>query len=255
RQILTAAGIDPQIIVSEVDERAIEAGFTGAVGHLTTALSEAKARAAIDRIRSCPPPALTGTVVDIAGASLHEHARQAIGKPGTAERTRAVWSEIAGQWTQLHTGHTVAVLTDADDRDASTETSAAGLSAIRSRRSTTSVLIGSPSPEELEAYIATEEPFQVAGALSSVGYSVAFVDRLDGDHLTVLGLSLPVVRELVTDMGLFWPDLWSPKGYTRSGSCDTPGAVEVFARTFYRWPASRWCRCRTCPVILQRRAI
>ena len=214
RQILTAAGIDPQIIVSEVDERAIEAGFTGSVGDLTTALSEAKARAVIDRIRSCPPPDLsgTGTVVVIAGDSLLEHAGQAIGKPGTAERTRAVWSEIAGQWTQLHTGHTVAVLTDADDRDASTETSAAGLSAIRSRRSTTSVLIGSPSPEELEAYIATEEPFQVAGALTIDGYGGAFVDRLDGDHLTVLGLSLPVVRELVTDMGLFWPDLWSPKG-------------------------------------------
>ena len=214
RQILTAAGIDPQIIVSEVDERAIEAGFTGSVGDLTTALSEAKARAVIDRIRSCPPPELTGTgtVVVIAGDSLLEHAGQAIGKPGTAERTRAVWSEIAGQWTQLHTGHTVAVLTDADDRDASTETSAAGLSAIRSRRSTTSVLIGSPSPEELEAYIATEEPFQVAGALTIDGYGGAFVDRLDGDHLTVLGLSLQVVRELVTDMGLFWPDLWSPKG-------------------------------------------
>ena len=74
------------------------------------------------------------------------------------------------------------------------------------------MLIGSPSPEELEAYIATEEPFQVAGALTIDGYGGAFVDRLDGDHLTVLGLSLPVVRELVTDMGLFWPDLWSPKG-------------------------------------------
>ena len=95
---------------------------------------------------------------------------------------------------------------------ASTETSAPSLSAIRSRRSTTSVLIGSPSPEELAAYIATEEPFHVAGALTIDGYGGAFVDRLDGDHLTVLGLSLPVVRRLVTDMGLFWPDLWSPKG-------------------------------------------
>src|SRR5699024_4664900 len=109
RQILTAAGIDPQIIDSGVDARATDAGFTGSVGDLTTALSEAKARAVIDRIRSCPPPELTGTetVVVIAGDSLLEHAGQAIGKPGTAERTRAVWSEIAGQWTQLHTGHTV----------------------------------------------------------------------------------------------------------------------------------------------------
>src|SRR5699024_1267789 len=129
-----------------------------------------------------------------------------------AERTRAVWSEIAGQWTKLHTGHTVAVLTDADDRDASTETSAAGLSAIRSRRATTSVLIGSQSPEELEAYIATEVPFQVAGVRTMDGSGGDLVDRLDGDHLTDLGLSPPVVRELVTDMGLFWPDRRAPKG-------------------------------------------
>src|SRR5699024_12109897 len=150
RQILTAAGIDPQIIVSEVDERAIEAAFTGSVGDLTTALSEAKARAVIDRIRSCPPPELsvTGTVVVIAGDSLLAHAGQAIGKPGTAERTRTVWSEIAGQWTRLHTGHTVAVLTGTDRQGASTETSAVGLSAIRSRRSTTSGLNGTPRPEE-----------------------------------------------------------------------------------------------------------
>src|SRR5699024_2894474 len=132
--------------------------------------------------------------------------------------------------------------TGTDRRGASTEASVPSLSAIRSRRSTTSVLIGSPSPEELEAYIATEEPFQVAGALTIDGYGGAFVGRLDGDHLTVLGLSLPVVRGLVTDMGLFWPDLWSLKGYNRGGSCDTPGDVEVFARTFYRWPTKCWCR-------------
>ena len=80
---------------------------------------------------------------------------------------------------------------------------------MSTKRSATSVLIGTPTPEELEAYIATEEPFHVAGALTIDGYGGAFVDRLDGDHLTVLGLSLPVVRELVTDMGLLSPDLWT----------------------------------------------
>lgn len=229
RQILRDGGIDPVIIVSEVDERALEDDFTGSVGELTTALSEAKARAVIDRIIGSAPPALEGadTVVVIAGDSLLEFDGRAIGKPGTAERTRDVWSAIAGRWTQLHSGHTVAVLirtpqsngtaglTGADDRSDSSDradrTASAPfeLSALRSKRSATSVLIGSPSPEELEAYIATEEPFHVAGALTIDGFGGAFVDRLDGDHLTVLGLSLPVVRELVTDMGLFWPDLWT----------------------------------------------
>ncbi|AZU00407.1 Maf family protein [Brevibacterium linens] len=229
RQILRAGGIDPVIIVSEVDERAIEDEFSGSVGDLTTALSEAKARAVIDRIIGSAPPALedADTVVVIAGDSLLEFDGRAIGKPGTADRTREVWSAIAGQWTTLHSGHTVAVLIrtpqangtagragaddrrDSTDRADRTDPKAFELSALRSQRLATSVLIGSPGPEELEAYIATEEPFHVAGALTIDGFGGAFVDRLDGDHLTVLGLSLPVVRELVTDMGLFWPDLWT----------------------------------------------
>lgn len=209
RQILTASGIDPIVIVSEVDEPSIEATFTGTVADLTTALSEAKARAVVDRVLATSPAQLAtaDTAVIIAGDSLLEHEGQAIGKPGDAERTREVWADIAGAWTALHTGHTVAVL-----RRTSTSAADFQLVDLRSKRSTTSVLIGEPTPEELDAYIATEEPFHVAGALTIDGYGGAFVESLAGDHLTVLGLSLPVVRELVSDAGLFWPDLWSPRG-------------------------------------------
>ncbi|MGO1611254.1 Maf family protein [Brevibacterium aurantiacum] len=209
RQILTASGIDPIVIVSEVDEPSIEATFTGTVGDLTTALSEAKARAVVDRVLATSPAQLAtaDTAVIIAGDSLLEHEGQAIGKPGDAERTREVWADIAGAWTALHTGHTMAVL-----RRTSTSAADFQLVDLRSKRSTTSVLIGEPTPEELDAYIATEEPFHVAGALTIDGYGGAFVESLAGDHLTVLGLSLPVVRELVSDAGLFWPDLWSPRG-------------------------------------------
>lgn len=208
QEILTASGIDPIIIVSEVDEPAIESRFAGSVADLTTALSEAKARAVIDRVLGSSPAQLAtaDTAVIIAGDSLLEHEGEAIGKPGTAERTREVWADIAGAWTELHSGHTLAVLRRANSSTANFE-----LVDIRSKRSTTSVLIGEPTHEELEAYIATEEPFHVAGALTIDGYGGAFVDRLAGDHLTVLGLSLPVIRELVRDSGLFWPDLWSQR--------------------------------------------
>lgn len=208
RQILTASGIAPIIIVSEVDEQAIEATFEGTVADLTTALSEAKSRAVIDRVLASPPAQLAAaeTAVIIAGDSLLEHDGKAIGKPGTPERTREVWADIAGAWTALHSGHTLAVLKRGHTPAADLE-----LVDIRSQRSTTSVLIGEPTPDELEAYIATEEPFHVAGALTIDGYGGAFVERLAGDHLTVLGLSLPVIRDLVRDAGLFWPDLWSPR--------------------------------------------
>lgn len=214
RQILTSSGIDPVVIVSEVDERAIEESFTGSVGDLTTALSEAKARAVIERIitETAPQVADADTVVVIAGDSILESGGRAIGKPGTAERTREVWADIAGKWTVLHTGHTLGVLSRRRSGSALGGDSSLEVLDVRSRRSATSVLIGTPTPQELEAYIATEEPFHVAGALTIDGYGGAFVERLDGDHLTVLGLSLPVVRRLAGDMGLFWPDFWSVPG-------------------------------------------
>lgn len=218
RQILTASGIDPIIIVSEVDEPAIEATFGGTVADLTTALSEAKAHAVLDRVLASPPPQLAAahTAVIIAGDSLLEHDGRAIGKPGNADRTREIWADMAGAWTALHSGHTLAVLRRCDESTAQDRTDTEPVPGfelvdIRSKRSTTSVLIGAPTHEELDAYIATEEPFHVAGALTIDGYGGAFVERLEGDHLTVLGLSLPAVRELVRDAGLFWPDLWSPR--------------------------------------------
>lgn len=218
KQILRASGIDPIVIVSEIDEHAREDSFIGSVGDLTTALSEAKARAVIDHVLAESPSQLDAadTVVIIAGDSLLEHEGRAIGKPRTAERTREIWADIAGQWTALHSGHTLAVLRSgapaaAQDRPNTGTAPNFELVDIRSKRSTTSVLIGEPTPDELEAYIATEEPFHVAGALTIDGYGGAFVERLDGDHLTVLGLSLTVIRELARDMGLFWPDLWSSR--------------------------------------------
>lgn len=234
RSILHASGIDPVIIVSEVDERSIEDSFTGSIGDLTLALSEAKAHSVIDRIVTCPPAELVDLLeaartaaadpgsspadglthssgiqfVLLAADSLLELDGAAIGKPGTAERTRQVWADMAGRWTVLHSGHSAALL-EAERSEAGW---AVRLLDLRSKRSSTSVLIGTPSPAELEAYIATEEPFHVAGALTIDGYGGAFVEKLEGDHLTVLGLGLPAVRQLITDMGLFWPELWSPRG-------------------------------------------
>ena len=87
----------------------------------------------------------------------------------------------------------------------------------------TVVRFGTPSSAELAAYVATGEPMQVAGAFSIDGFAAPFIDGVDGDPNNVVGLSLPLLRRLLADIGLAITDLWRPG----------PG-----------WPALRWPRNR-----------
>jgi septum formation protein len=64
------------------------------------------------------------------------------------------------------------------------------------------------SDDEIDAYVATGEPLQVAGAFTIDGLGGAFVRGIEGDHHTVVGISLPLLRDLVGDLGLRWTDLW-----------------------------------------------
>jgi septum formation protein len=61
---------------------------------------------------------------------------------------------------------------------------------------------------EIDAYVATGEPLQVAGAFTIDGLGGAFVRGIEGDHHTVVGISLPLLRDLVGDLGVRWTDLW-----------------------------------------------
>ncbi|GAA4285156.1 Maf family protein [Brevibacterium daeguense] len=201
RRILEGTGITPQIIVSDVDEDALEAAHPDAsVPELAALLARAKGEAVIERI--CADPQLVdvpGPLVLLASDSILELAGRAVGKPHTAEATRTVWRRMGGAGAHLHTGHFAARLerTSGWRRVGSAE--AVGTSVIHT---------AAPTSAELEAYIATEEPFEVAGALTIDGYGGAFVTGIEGDHNNVIGLSLPLVRELVTSLGFFWPSLW-----------------------------------------------
>jgi septum formation protein len=76
------------------------------------------------------------------------------------------------------------------------------------------VRFGTPSAAELAAYVATGEPMQVAGAFSIDGFAAPFIEGVDGDPNNVIGLSLPLLRRLLADIGLAVTDLWRP---ARSG--------------------------------------
>jgi septum formation protein len=122
---------------------------------------------------------------------------EALGKPRDVDDARRRWAAMAGRTGVLHTGH--AVIDTATGRCVDATAS-------------TVVTFAVPEPAELEAYLASGEPLAVAGAFTIDGRGSIFVTRLDGDHGTVIGLSLPLLRELLARLGVRATDLWRPPG-------------------------------------------
>ncbi|WP_344334266.1 nucleoside triphosphate pyrophosphatase [Brevibacterium salitolerans] len=216
RRILRSAGIDPLVHASAVDEDALEAAHPGAsVRELVGILAEAKARAVADALTATHPAPLLPELADrgdgqaprslvlVACDSVLELDGEAVGKPHTADRTRALWARMAGTSPVLWSAHWAGLLTR-ETADAPWH-----LADHRASSAATTVHLASPTHAELEAYIATEEPFEVAGALTIDGLGGAFVTGIEGDHHNVIGLSLPLLRRMLMEMGLRWTDLWT----------------------------------------------
>ena len=119
-----------------------------------------------------------------------------VGKPADDEQARRLWAAMAGRTADLLTGHAALRLIDGVAVDRAVITTV------------THVHMGSPSPEELSAYLGTGEPLAVAGGLTIDGYGGWFVDGVTGDPTNVLGLSLPTVRRLLARLGIRVTDLW-----------------------------------------------
>jgi len=185
--LLTSAGIRPDVVVSDVDEPALIASMGGSTpAEIVLDLARAKARDVAARI------SLEADTVIIGCDSMLEMDGQVHGKPASAQEARERWQAMAGRTGVLHTGHWIVRGT----RE---------LGAVAS----TSVTHGRPSPQEIEAYIATGEPLRVAGAFTLDGLGAPFVERIDGDPSNVIGLSLPLTRRLLADLGIVWTDLWA----------------------------------------------
>jgi len=184
-RVLRDAGMDPEVVVSGVDETADPGLATQAV---VQALADRKAQA-VARTR---PDALV-----LGCDSLLEFDRAALGKPASAREAIRMWQRLSGRTGTLWTGH---CLID--------------VSAGRTARGTasTEVRFGSPSPAELDAYVASGEPLSLAGAFSIEGLGAPFVQGIDGDPSNVMGLSLPLLRRLLADLGLAITDLWRSPG-------------------------------------------
>lgn len=182
-RVLEDAGLAPEVIVSGVDEDDV----VGASGDVARTLAERKAAAVADALSGTPALVLgCDTVLDVDGDTRS--------KPDSIEQARAWWASVAGRSATLHSG--LCVIDTATGRQSSAVTA-------------TTVHYGRPSTREVDAYLATDEPLRVAGAFTIDGYAAPFVDRIEGDHGSVLGLSMPLLRHLLAELGVEITDLWS----------------------------------------------
>lgn len=181
---LRAAGVQPEVIVSDVDEDAITAD-TGP--GLVQALAAAKARAVAGR--------LTGNLLLLGCDSMLEFDGQVVGKPSSVAEAVDRWRRLSGQSGVLHTGHTLLELRDGEIRGTA--------EAVAS----TEVRFASLTDEEIAAYVDTGEPLHVAGAFTIDGLGGWYIESIVGDHHNVVGLSLPLLRRLLGQLGYRVGDL------------------------------------------------
>ncbi|WP_026209174.1 Maf family protein [Catelliglobosispora koreensis] len=193
RALLTAAGIDADVIVSGVDESAVDAT---APDTLCAMLARLKAHAVVKRLRQ--RPAEPGRQVLVLGCdSVLAFDGQILGKPEDTGDAVKRWQAMRGQSGVLHTGHCLIDLATGEARE---------------RVGSTTVHFADLTDDEIEAYVATGEPLWVAGAFTIDGLGGPFVEGIEGDHTNVVGLSLPLLRHLLNDFGCSITDLWRRRG-------------------------------------------
>ena len=182
---LRSPGIEPVVIVSGVDESVLD-GLPPA--ELALQLAELKCAAGAAR-DGLPEDALV-----LGCDSVLELDGEALGKPGTPEEATRRWQAMRGRSGVLHSGHCLR------------ET---GSDRVAAATASTTVHFADLTDAEVAAYVATGEPLEVAGAFTIDGLGGAFVTGIEGDHHNVVGVSLPLLRDLVQELGRSWPDLWT----------------------------------------------
>ena len=182
---LRAAGIEPRVEVSGVDESVVTEPDPA---RFVAQLAELKARAVSERLGVSDDGWLLGcdSVLALDGEIL--------GKPAGAADAVRRWRRMRGRSGVLHTGHFLLDLATGREVE---------------RSVATTVHFADVTDAEIEAYVATGEPLHVAGAFTVDGLGGAFVTGIEGDHHNVVGLSLPVLRGMFAELGVRWTDLWT----------------------------------------------
>lgn len=209
--VLRNAGVEPDVVKPDVDEDAIVADLLAASpeaspADIVCALAEAKAADVVARVGGTEPGAATGaesgaaagTTVVIACDSMLLLDGELSGKPHTVDETVRRWRLQRGRAAELVTGHSITALSDAPE---GTRSATAAIS--------TTVRFGEPSDADVRAYAESGEPLGCAGAFTLEALGGWFIDGVDGDPSSVLGLSLPLIRRTLAGWGLDVSAFWN----------------------------------------------
>ena len=193
-EVLRRAGIDPLVVVSGVDEKAVIAGLgpDASPTDVVCALAAAKS----EQVANGLDPAVAADCVVVGCDSMLDVDGRLVGKPGSADAAKSQWRSVGGRSGHLHTGHCLLRLRDGAVVHSEVESDC------------TTVHFATLTGADLDAYVASGEPLHVAGGFTIDGLGGWFIDRIEGDPSNVIGLSLPLTRRLLERMGLSVSQLW-----------------------------------------------
>lgn len=193
-RVLRQAGIDPLVVVSDVDEDVLLASLEPETPPEAVVAKLANAKAV--SVAAQLPDDVAADCVVLGCDSMLYRDGELYGKPGSAVAARLQWQSMAGSVGHLITGHALLRI------------SAGVITHTASDTGSTTVHFGSPSEDELSSYVESGEPEGVAGAFTLDGLGGWFIERIEGDPSNVIGLSLPLVHRVLHGTGLSVSDLW-----------------------------------------------
>lgn len=200
---LRAAGIEPQVAVSEVDERAVEQQVRSTQPDcgpqvVVQALALAKAQAVARQLGRSGQVAGWRYVVGCDSMLFIDG--QLVGKPVSTDDAVERWRSMRGRSATLFTGHAVIALSPTEGYSPDSHQAQGVSRAV--------INFAKVSDKEIAAYVASGEPMYCAGAFTIDGLGGAFIESIEGDPHGVVGLSLPLLRRLLAQLGVTWTDLW-----------------------------------------------